>query len=450
LAPLRENWFSTLTIEQAASSLRARKVSAVELARESLRLIHEAQPRLNAFITITDDLALEQARRADDEIARGLDRGPLHGIPYALKDNFDTRGIPTTCGSKIFNDRIPAEDSAVYEMLTSAGAVLMGKTGLHEFAYGITSNNPHFGAIRNPHDTDRIPGGSSGGSAVAVAANLVFFSIGTDTGGSIRVPASFCGCVGFKPTFDAVSRAGVFPLGFSLDHVGPITRTVRDAAIVMEAITSADAITGLRTPAPAPAMIPATVRIGIPGNFFNERLSPPVAAAYEEAILRIGSSRCRLVPVQVPDPGEINTVGRLILLCEAVSALRPWLDRRGDFGVDVLALLDQGRQVPAADYIDAQRLRGIYQKQWSKLWDSVDMILTPTTPIQAPFIGQEHVDGEDVRSVATRFVRPFNVLGIPALSVPLGNSSLPTGIQLACAADGASEMLRTAQAACDI
>src|ERR1700723_1539669 len=250
-----------MTIQEAARKLRAREVSSVELTQESLRKIHAEQPRLNAFITITDEVALEQAKRADDDFARGIDRGPLQGIPYALKDLFKTAGIRTTGGTKIF-DHIPDHDCVVYKKLRAAGAVLTGKTGLHELAYGITSNNPHFGAVRNPHDPSRIPGGSSGGSGAAVAADLVFFAMGTDTGGSIRVPASYCGCVGFKPAYGRVSRSGVFPLGYTLDHVGPLTRSVRDVALVMNAIAE--------TPPPAnPGR-----RIGVPENFFNDRLAP--------------------------------------------------------------------------------------------------------------------------------------------------------------------------------
>lgn len=407
-----------MTIDEAATKLRARAVSAVELAQESLQRIREAQPWLNAFITVTEELALEHAHRADEELARGIDRGPLHGIPYALKDNFATRGIPTTCGSKIFADRVPDRDSAVYRNLTEAGAVLMGKTGLHEWAYGITSDNPHFGTVRNPHDPSRIPGGSSGGSGAAVAANLVFFAMGTDTGGSIRVPASYCGCVGFKPVYGRVSRAGVFPLGFSLDHVGPLARTVRDAGLVMNAIAE-----------PPPPPTPAR-RIGVPENFFNERLSPPVEAAFDRALRNAEALGYRLVPITVPDPAEINTVGRVILLSEASAVLQPFLDRREDFGADVLSLLDQGRLVSATDYIDAQRLRKLYQKQWAKLWDIVDVVFTPTTPIQAPLIGKAKVADEDVRLASTRFVRPFNVLGLPALSIPLSTSSLPAGLQI--------------------
>jgi aspartyl-tRNA(Asn)/glutamyl-tRNA(Gln) amidotransferase subunit A len=407
-----------VTIEEAAAKLRAHELSAVELAEESLRRIREAQPRLNAFITVTEELALDQARRADEELARSVDRGPLHGIPYALKDLFATRGIRTTCGSKILANRIPDHDSEVYKTLTEAGAVLMGKTGMHEFAYGITNDNPHFGPVRNPHDPTLIPGGSSGGSGAAVAADLVFFAMGTDTGGSIRVPASYCGCVGLKPTYGLVSRAGVFPLGLSLDHVGPLTRTVRDAALVMNAIA------GSKTETTHPR------RIGVPENFFHERVAPEVAVAFAQAMGAAETLGFRLVPITVPDPAEINAVGRVILLCEAAAVLKPWLNRRDDFGADVLSLLDQGLLVSATDYIDAQRLRRLYQKQWAKLWDRVDVILTPTTPIQAPLIGQTVVADEDVRMASTRFVRPFNVLRLPALSIPFLTNSLPVGIQV--------------------
>jgi aspartyl-tRNA(Asn)/glutamyl-tRNA(Gln) amidotransferase subunit A len=425
-----------VTINEAARKLRAREVSALELALESLQRIKEAQPRLNAFITITEEIALEQARRADEELARGVDRGPLQGIPYALKDNFATSGIRTTCGSKIFANRIPDSDSAVYQKLTEAGAVLMGKTGLHEFAYGITSGNPHFGAVRNPHDTGRIPGGSSGGSGAAVAADLVFFAMGTDTGGSIRVPASYCGCVGFKPAYGRVSRSGVFPLGYSLDHVGPLTRTVGDAGLVMNAIAEAQ-------PAASPVH-----RIGIPEKFFTDRLAPPVAAAFDRALRGAEALGYRLVPITVPDPAEINTIGRVILLSEASAVLQPYLDRRDDFGSDVLSLVEQGRLVSATDYIDAQRLRKLFQKQWAKLWESVDVVFTPTTPIQAPRIGQSEVDNQDVRLASTRFVRPFNVLGLPALSIPLktlDSGDLPSALQMVGPPSGEAGLLAFAE-----
>jgi len=428
-----------MTIVEAAAELRARKVSSVELTRESLRTIH-ANEHLNAFMTVTEDLALEQARRADEELARGEDRGPLHGIPYALKDVFSTKGIRTTCGSRIFADHIPDHDSAVYEKLTQAGAVLMGKTGLQEFAYGITCNNPHFGAIRNPRDPKRIPGGSSGGSAAAVASGMVFFAMGSDTGGSIRIPAAFCGCAGIKPTTGRVSRYGVMPLDFSLDHMGPLARTAQDTGIVLQAIAGFDSRddTSSRQPVGdygthAPRALKGK-RVGVPENFYNERLLPGVASAFQSALRGAESAGARLAPIHVPDPAEINVVSRVILLSEASALMEPYLHRRGDFGADVLALLDQGRLLPATDYVNAQRLRRLFQKDWARLWNEVDCIFTPTAPITAPEIGAVTVDidgaPEDVRLASTRYVRAINVLGLPAISVPLPSEGMPVGLQV--------------------
>jgi aspartyl-tRNA(Asn)/glutamyl-tRNA(Gln) amidotransferase subunit A len=427
------------SIEDAAAQLRSRKTSAVELAQQALRSIREHQPRLNAFITVTEDLALAQARRADEELARGIDRGPLQGIPYALKDVFSTRGIRTTCGSKIFANHVPAHDSAVYEKLTAAGAVLMGKAGMQEFAYGITCNNPHFGAIRNPHDPERIPGGSSGGSGAAVAAGMVFFAMGSDTGGSIRIPAAFCGCCGLKPTSGRVSRYGVMPLDFSLDHMGPLTRTARDAGLVMNAIAGYDARDDTSSRQPVPEFVTETAslagkRIGLPENFFRERIAPEVAAPFDAAVERAAAAGARLIPLRVPDPAEINVVSRVILLAEASALMEPYLDRRGDFGADVMALFDQGRLLAATDYVNAQRLRRVYQREWAKLWDRVDCIFTPTAPVVAPRIGDTHVAiasvEEDVRLASTRLVRAINVLGLPAISIPLPVQGMPVGLQI--------------------
>jgi aspartyl-tRNA(Asn)/glutamyl-tRNA(Gln) amidotransferase subunit A len=430
-----------MTIEQAASRLRAREVSAVELARESLRIINEQQPRLNAFITITEEIALGQARRADDELARGIDRGPLHGIPYALKDLFATRGIRTTGGSKIFADYVPDRDCAVYEKLQASGAVLMGKTGMHELAYGITNNNPHFGAVRNPHDPLRIPGGSSGGSGAAVAAGMVCFAMGSDTGGSIRIPAAYCGCVGLKPTFGRVSRFGAMPLGASLDHMGPLTQTATDAALVMDAIAGYDPRddSSSRKPPVEFSVSPdgfslRGVRVGVPENFFSERIAPEVAAAVADVLQRAERAGARLTPIRVPDPAAINVIGRVILLAEASALMEPHAGQRGDFGVDVLALIDQGRLLAATDYVNAQRLRRAFQRQWAEMWDRVDVIFTPTAPIFAPLIGQTEVDWggevEDVRLATTRLVRAINVLGLPAVSIPLCGNRLPAGVQV--------------------
>jgi len=438
-----------VTIEQAAASLRARKVSSVELVEESLRTIHQQQATLNAFITITADLALDQARRADEELARGIDRGPLHGIPYSLKDVFATKGIRTTCGSQMFAEHVPDHDSTVYEKLSEAGAVLVGKNGMHELAYGITSNNPHFGTIRNPRNTERIPGGSSGGSAVAVASDQVFFSIGTDTGGSIRIPAAYCGCVGLKPTSGRVSRYGILPLDFSMDHAGPLARTVRDAALVMNAIAGHDRRDDTSSRQPVPDYVPMTDslagrRLGIPENFFRERAAPEVAEAFDLALKVAGQKGAKLVPIKVPPPAEINIVGRLMLLVEAAACMEPYLTRRADFGEDILLLLDQGKLISGADYVNAQRLRRLYQKQWAKVWEHCEVVLTPSVPIEAPLIGQATVNGEDVRAVSTQFARPFNVLGLPAVSVPIPANGLPVGLQVVGKAFGERDILAVA------
>ena len=419
-----------MTIAEAAGALRAKKISSRELTDEALNSIARANPKINAFITVTEDTARARADAMDAELARGHDRGPLHGLPIAHKDLMMTRGVRTTAGSKIFADFVPQEDAAVVRKLDGAGAVMVGKTGLHELAYGITSNNPHFGAVRNPWDPDRIPGGSSGGSGAAVAAGLVFLATGTDTGGSIRIPSSFCGTVGLKPTYERVSRRGVIPLGLTLDHIGPMTRTVRDCAAAFHAM--AEEPSGY---VPSHGDIHG-VRIGLPMNYYFDRLDSEVAAAVRSAVQTAAALGARIVEIRVPDIDAINTVGRVLLLVEAVSNLGPHLARRGDFGSDVLALLDQGRLVSGAEYADAQRIRRLQIREFSKLWTQVDCIVTPATPIPAPKIGQTSIEiggaSDDVRLAATRFMRAINVLGIPALALPCGftQSGLPIGLQI--------------------
>jgi aspartyl-tRNA(Asn)/glutamyl-tRNA(Gln) amidotransferase subunit A len=445
-----------MTIHDCAASLRRKTVSSLELVKESLARIDRLNPRLNAFVTVTAEHALAQAAIADSEIAKGIDRGPLHGIPYALKDNFSTRGIRTTCGSKLFENHIPALDSAVTEKLSAAGAILVGKTGLHELAYGITSNNPHFGAVRNPRDPERIPGGSSGGSAAAVAGGIVCMAMGTDTGGSIRIPAAFCGTVGIKPTSGRVSRYGVMPLDFSLDHMGPLTATVHDAAIVLQALAGYDqrddtsSRTAPGTYLPPPDANIAGWRIGRPENFFTERLEPEVHSAYERALRAAESLGAVIVPVRVPDIAAINVVARIILMSEASALMDRYMNQREAFGADVLALLDQGRLLAATDYVNAQRLRRVMQKEFAKLWEQIDLLFTPAAPIVAPKIGEATVDiegvPEDTRMASTRFVRCFNLLGIPALSLPCGTGALgmPVGLQIVGTAFSEAKILHGA------
>lgn len=431
-----------MTIVEAAQALRKRGVSSAELTENALASIASGNARLNAFITVTEEVARTQAKAADAELSRGIDRGPLHGIPIAVKDVFETRGVRTTCGSALFKDNVPARDAAVVEKLAAAGAVLLGKTGMHELAYGITSNNPHFGTIRNPRDPDRIPGGSSGGSGAAVAADMVFMAMGSDTGGSIRIPASFCGIFGLKPTTGRVSRYGVMPLDFSLDHMGPLTRSARDAALTLQAIAGFDPRDETSAQVPVGDYLPPAgcsvhdVRIGLPENFYFDRLDPDVDAAVRGMAAKAESLGARVVPVRVPDIAALNTVGRMILLAEASAVMEKYLEKRENFGADVLALFDQGRLVPATDYVNAQRLRRMMQREFAKVWSQVDCLFTATTAMAAPRIGEttiqfgEHT--EDVRLAATRLVRGINVLGLPALSMPCGadRRGLPVGLQI--------------------
>jgi aspartyl-tRNA(Asn)/glutamyl-tRNA(Gln) amidotransferase subunit A len=419
-----------VTILEASRALRSRRMSSVELTDLCLDQIAKLNPRLNAFITVTEESARAQAQALDRELANGRDRGPLHGIPIAHKDLISTKGVATTSGSKLFRDNIPIADAPIVEKLAAAGAVMLGKTGLHELAYGITSDNPHFGTIRNPRDPARTPGGSSGGSGAAVATDMALLATGTDTGGSIRIPASFCGVAGLKPTYGLIDRSGIQPLGLSLDHVGPLTKTVADLGIAFGAMLDGKA--RLR-PAPSSCQY---IRIGLPENFYFTRISKEVREAVQKAAQAAERLGARVTPVKVPDIDALNDVGRIILLAEASAVYQPYFSRRDDFGADVLALLDQGRLVPATDYVNAQRIRKILVSEFRALFSSIDCLLTPTTPTTAPLIGQKQVelDGEmmDTRLATTRLVRGINVLGFPALSMPCGKSAdgLPIGMQL--------------------
>jgi len=447
-----------MTLLEAAAALRRRDTSSAELTAAYLQRIERLNPSTNAMQTVMADAAREQAKQADHELARGDDRGPLHGIPIAVKDLFSTKGVRTTGGSSLFADHVPDHDAAVVESLCAGGAVLVGKTGMHELAYGITSSNPHFGAIRNPWDRDRIPGGSSGGSAAAVAAGMVSMAMGSDTGGSIRIPASFCGVVGLKPTYGRVSRYGAMPLGFSLDHMGPLTRSVRDAAAVLNGIAGHDPRDETSSRRPVENYVPDLepsirgLRIGLPENFYLESLDPDVDAAVRAAFKTAESRGAEIVPLRVPDIAAINTVARVILLAEASALLEPHLEQRDRFGPDVLALLDQGRLLPATDYINAQRLRSALQREFAGLWSRVDCLFTPTTPITAPRIGETATtvggQSQDVRLTTTRLVRAINALGLPALSVPCGadRRGLPIGLQIIGQPFAEALILRVAQA----
>jgi aspartyl-tRNA(Asn)/glutamyl-tRNA(Gln) amidotransferase subunit A len=417
-----------VTIAGMGAQLRGRKRSCVETVQEALKAARESNARWNVFLAITEAPALRRAAELDRELARGVDRGALHGIPIAHKDCFFTKDVRTTWGSKLFANFVPDRDAEVVSRLYEAGAVSIGKTNLHELTYGMTSNNPHFGPVRNPHDTERIAGGSSGGSGAALAARIVPLATGTDTGGSIRIPASFCGVVGFKPTYERVSREGCFPLGLTMDHAGPMARSVRDAAI------------GFRAMAPSPAAEEEEtlrgVRVGVPANFFFERVDSQVAAVVRRAAHKAEGAGAVVEEVALPDAGALNTVGRVAQLCEAAAVLERYAHRREDFGDDVLALIDQGRMIPASRYINAQRARRMLAREFARVWEKCHCLLAPATPMVAPRIGETMVrigdEAEDVRIAGTRLTRPINVLGWPALAMPCGvsNEGLPIGLQL--------------------
>lgn len=433
-----------MTIVEAAAALRRRQVSSVELTLDCLARIERWNAELNAFITVTADAALAQARTADAELASGLDRGPLHGIPIAHKDLFCTRGVRTTGGSRIFAESVPEFDAAVVERLRNAGAVMVGKTNLHEHAYGITSENPHYGTVRNPWDRERSPGGSSGGSAVAVATGMALGATGTDTGGSIRVPASWCGITGLKPTYGRVSRFGVLPLGYSLDHVGPMALTVRDTALLFEAMAGYDPRDPSSVDRPVPRCLPPEeepslkgIRIGLPRNFFFERIERDVDAAVYFMAYTAEDLGAELERLRVPDGDQLNALAHLTLLVEAAAVHEPYLrKRRSSYGEDVRTLLDMGRVIPAVDYVQAQRLRRRILGVYLDILRRVDALLVPATPMTAPRIGQKTVEigglSEDTRIAATRLLRGINLLGLPVLALPAGQSSagLPIGCQL--------------------
>ena len=447
-----------MTIREAGRALRAREVSSVELTRIAIEQIERLNPTLNAFITVTAESALARAQEADVELAAGQDRGSLHGIPIAHKDLFLTRGVRTTCGSKIYEHFVPDHDAAVVERLDAAGAVSLGKLNMHELAFGITSTNPHFGAVRNPWNPGHIPGGSSGGSGAAVAAGMVFAATGSDTGGSIRIPASFCGVVGLKPTYGRVSRFGALPLAYSLDHMGPLARTVRDAALLLNAMAGFDARDPGSARRPVADFVPADggdirgVRIGVPQEFFFDRVDPEVEAAVRGALARAEALGAVVKPVRLPDMVSLNTAGMVVQFSEVAAVLEPHLGKREQFGKDVLALVDQGRFLAAPDYVNAQRVRRQTQLDFRRVWEEVDCLITPTTAVTAARIGETVVrvggQDEDVRPASTRLVRPFNALGLPALSMPCGRNGagLPVGMQIVGRAFEEASILRVGAA----
>ena len=430
-----------MSLADLGARIKARQVSPVEVTEQAIARIEQLNPRLNAFWTVTADLAREQARAAETAITKGDYRGPLHGVPIGLKDLIYTRGIRTTFGSKITRDFVPDADAAVVERLREAGAVLIGKTALHEFAYGITNDNPHFGPTRNPWDPARVSGGSSGGSGVAVATGMCYAALGTDTGGSIRIPASFCGVVGLKPTLGPVSLRNIQPLGYTLDHCGPLARTVVDAGLVYQVIAGYDAEDEFSVDRPLGEIglrkSLAGVRIGVPENFFFDDLQPDVERAVRKAVEVMHGLGAETIPVSLPFMPQLVEVARDLLLVEAYAVhAANFRDRPNDFGEDLKVLLQKGRELNAEHYVQAQRLRHSLRREMERVFDQVNVIVTPATPLTAFPIGDNKVmlGGKeyDARAASTSFTREFNASGHPALTIPCGADSqgLPIGLQI--------------------
>ncbi len=444
MPPTTDTDLAFASIAEVARLFRQRKLSPVELTRLMLSRIAKLDSKLNSFITVTSDLALSQAKKAESELLSrkaNRDRGPLHGIPISLKDNIYTEDIRTTAGSKILSKFIPQHDAEIVAKLKDAGAVLLGKTNMHEFAYGVTSNNPHFGPVHNPWDLSRIPGGSSGGSAAAVAAGLCYGSIGTDTGGSIRIPASLCGIVGLKPTLGRVSVEGVIPLSPKLDCVGPLARTAHDAALLIEPILPRVKGEPSFRSSRKLSVKPPKFTLGVPKEFFFDVVSPDVHAVFDKAIRILKKQGANIREISLPLLNETEDAGNQIAWAEATHYHQQagWFPARSaEYGDDVRTRLALGTQVPATTYLTALETREkfIQQLHLAMADADLDALAIPTTPITAPQIDQESIrigeTGHSTRALLLRTNRPANLAGVPAITVPIGftPAGLPVGLQL--------------------
>jgi aspartyl-tRNA(Asn)/glutamyl-tRNA(Gln) amidotransferase subunit A len=434
-----------LPLSELSAQIKARKVSPMELTEAALAQADRLQPILHSFITILHDHAILQATEQEAALARGEYRGPLQGIPIGIKDNLATAGILSTVGSKVLADYIPAEDAHVVHLCQAAGAIMLGKENLEEFAAGPTSNNPHYGAVHNPWALDHIPGGSSGGGGANVAACVTYASLGTDLGGSVRLPGTFCGVVGLKQTFGRVSQRGLLVTSFNGDHIGPLTRSVRDSALMLQVIAGYDPLDPSTVPVPVPDYTAALghdvrgLRMGIPTNYYFDLLDPEVDAAVRRAIEDLEALGVAAKAVSLPSMQYAGAL-RIASLADSVVTHEPYLaTHRQHYGPDVLYRTLAGQFVLGRDYSKALKVQRLIKEEHARVLQEVDFLVTPTAPIAAPRIDTPTVKlGETeyrVRGpgsgVVSRCTSPSNATGLPAITVPCGftQAGLPIGIQ---------------------
>jgi len=430
------------SLSEAGEAIRKKEISPVELTQATIACIENKNTELNAYITVMAEQAADQAKQAQEEIAKGNYRGPLHGIPIGLKDLIFTRGVRTTSASEVYQDFIPDYDAEVVTRLRQAGAVIVGKLNMQQHALGASGDVSYYGPARNPHDPTRVAGGSSSGSGVAVAGYMAYGSIGSDTAGSIRVPASFCGIVGMKPTFGLVSKRGSFTLSWTADHLGPMTRTVRDNALMLNAIAGfdpQDPYSVEHAPEDYTAEIGKAVKglkVGIPDSYFFDILEPEVRKVFDQSIERLKAQGAEFRSVRLAHMDELAAAQQTVALAEVYAAFEHVLREQPEkMDVEIRTRMTQGLFIGSADYIRALRIRHEAVRQFTEVLSEVDVIMTPTVAILPEEIGQKQVEVGGNRyptAILIRLTGPITMLGLPAMSVPGGKASngLPVGIQL--------------------
>jgi aspartyl-tRNA(Asn)/glutamyl-tRNA(Gln) amidotransferase subunit A len=442
-----------LTLTDAARLISQGEVSPLELTRAHLDRIHNLEPRLNCFITLTEEDALRRAKKAEQAIIHGEYLGRLHGIPIAVKDIYETAGIRTTVGSKFFDNYVPGEDCTVMDSLNAAGVICLGKLNMHEIALGVTTNNPHFGACHNPWQLDLSPGGSSGGSGAALAAEMCIVSLGTDTGGSIRIPASLCGIVGLKPTYGRVSLKGVIPLSWNLDHAGPMARRVTDVAILLRSISGYDPLDPYSIDHPVDDYLSGLEtsikgwRVGLASDPFFTNADEEILEAVRTAGSVFIDLGAKVDQVEIIGGREAAQSNGLMTTSDAAAFHAERLQNHPEgFGEDVLKRLQTGAAYTSMEYIQARRNQTLLRRQFEGFFQDYDVFLTPTTPIAAPPL--QGPDAIQQAGTLTRFTSPFNLTGLPAISLPCGFTSagLPIGLQIISKPWAEAQVLQTAHA----